>query len=167
AMGAMSGGINSLTSATVIDIYQRILRPGAQSRQVIRAARITTVFWGITATGIALFAGRLGELANLFNKASSFLGGVILGVFLVGMLNSRSAGRDTLLGAAGGIASVVALATLTHVSWLFYGPVGCGVTYIGAWVSSRARPGANVVDPELLMRWKHPVSGNILSGRIK
>ncbi len=154
AMGAMSGGINSLTTATVIDFYKRIFRPEADDRQCVGVARRTTVFWGLTATGIALFAGRMGELANLFNKANSFVGGVILWIFLIGIFTSRPNGNDTLLGAGAGLASVISLALFTHVTWLFFGLVGCGMTFLVACASSRLWRSEFVAKPELLMNWK-------------
>jgi SSS family transporter len=128
AMGAMSGGITSLTTATVIDFYKRLYRPQASDSEYLRVSRIATVCWGVVATVIALFAGRLGELANAFNRVNSFIGGVILALFLLGMLTRRTDGTSALIGALLGFASVVWLASYTKVSWLFYGLVGCGIT---------------------------------------
>jgi solute:Na+ symporter, SSS family len=105
-----------------------LYRPQASDSEYLRVSRIATVCWGVVATVIALFAGRLGELANAFNRVNSFIGGVILALFLLGMLTRRTDGTSALIGALLGFASVVWLASYTKVSWLFYGLVGCGIT---------------------------------------
>jgi SSS family solute:Na+ symporter len=130
AMSTMSGGINSLTTATVVDFYKRLLKSGATEGHYLRVARIVTVAWGTIATGIALFANRLGELANAYNKVNSFLGGVILGIFLLGMLTRRGNEFSVLAGAALGLLTVIIVASTTTISWLWFGLIGCSTTFL-------------------------------------
>jgi SSS family transporter len=141
AMSTVSGGINSLTTATVMDFYRRLIRRNAQELHYVLAARVITVLWGGAATVIALFAGRLGELANAYNKVNSHLGGVMLGVFLLGMLTKRATSRSALAGAGLGLATVFAISSLTQVSWLWYGFIGCSATFLYGFTFAGSGPG--------------------------
>jgi SSS family transporter len=144
AMSTVSGGINSLTTASVVDFYRRLLRRQADESHYVAVSRLITVMWGVLATAIALFAGLLGELANAYNKVNSHLGGVVLGIFLLGMLTRRATAGSALAGAGIGLATVFTLSSLTQVSWLWYGCVGCCSTFLsgGLLGGSRRRQSA-------------------------
>ena len=82
SMAVMSAGINSLTTVTAVDFYQRVLHKGKAGPHMVLVGRLGTVGWGAAATIGALFADRLGPLTNAFNKINSYLGGPIFGDFL-------------------------------------------------------------------------------------
>src|SRR5258706_171558 len=81
--------INSLSTATTVDFYQRLLRPKAPAEHYARFGRMATAAWGIVATGLALFMDRLGDLVLAYSKVSSLVAGPMLGIFLLGMLTRR------------------------------------------------------------------------------
>ncbi len=137
SMSVMSGGINSLTTATVVDFYKRVWRPSASDLNCLRVARISTLVWGALATVAALFVSRLGQLAYAYDKVNSFVGGVMLGIFLLAMLTSTTDGASVLIGGAVGFATVVLVASLTPLSWVWYALVGCGVTFGAAYYIAR------------------------------
>ena len=137
SMSVMSGGINSLTTATIVDFYKRLWRPAASDLSCLRVARFSTIVWGVLATIAALFVSRLGQLAYAYDKVNSFVGGVMLGIFLLAMLTRRTDGTSALIGAATGLATVVAVANLTSLSWVWYALIGCGVTMGAGCVAAR------------------------------
>lgn len=134
SMAVMSAGINSLTTVTSVDFYQRLFRPSATDRHMVVVGRVGTVIWGGAATLGALFANRLGPLVNSFNLINSILGGPILGIFLMGMLVKRANGTGIVVGAFSGLVVVFLFAFQTHISFFYYGPIGlattCGVGYL-------------------------------------
>ena len=140
SMAVMSAGINALTTATTVDFYKRLIRKNASDSETVLAGRIGTVAWGGAATVAALFANRLGPIINAFNMINSFLGGPILGVFLLGMLTKRTRGGAAVAGAlVGGLCNAL-LAWLTSVSFFYYAIVGTAVTFGVGWIISLFQP---------------------------
>jgi len=137
AMSAISGGINALTNATLEDFYRRFFRPQAREAESVRVARVTSVLWGLVTTVIALFAGRIGSVAYSYDKVNSLIGGVILGLFLLGMLTKRTSGSAALIGAAFATAVLIFVAYGTPIVWLWYGVIGCGTTFAVAYLATR------------------------------
>jgi Na+/proline symporter len=87
-----------------------------------------------------LFANRLGPIINAFNMINSFLGGPILGIFLLGMLTRRARGTDALLGGLAGLTSVSLMAWKTNISFFFYAIVGTVVTFGCGWLLGLREP---------------------------
>ena len=66
AMSSLDSELTALSSVTVVDFYQRYWASGASERHSLLAARLATLFWGLLATGMALYAGQLGSLLGAF-----------------------------------------------------------------------------------------------------
>ncbi len=152
SMAVMSAGINSLTTATTVDFYQRLFRPGASAQRLAVVGRLGTAAWGLAMTGLALFAGRLGELVNAYNLVSSHISGPLLGIFLLAVLNKRATSAGALIGAGAGLSVVTLVSRLTDWSFFYLGPIGLAVTFVMGHVTS------------LLMRTppRHKIQGLVL-----
>lgn len=148
SMAVMSAGINSLTTATIVDFYQRMLRPGRSPEHYAAAGRVGTMCWGAVATLLALYADRLGELALAYNKVSSFLSGPLLGIFLLATLTRRTNSTGVLIGAAAGAVVVAAVGMTTPWSFFWYGPIGVVTTFIAGYLASlpMAAPPASSIE---------------------
>jgi SSS family transporter len=129
SMAVMSAGINALTTATTVDFYQRWLKPGMPESHYVRVGRWGTVAWGAACTLGALFAGRLGPLANAFNKMNAFIGGPILGIFLLGMLTRRAKGTPAVTGGAAAFAIVAWVNLKTSISFFYHALIGMLITF--------------------------------------
>jgi len=140
SMAVMSAGINSLTTATIVDFYQRMLRPGRSPEHYAAAGRVGTACWGTAATLLALYAGRLGELALAYNKVSSYLSGPLLGIFLLATLTRRANSAGVLIGAAAGAGVVAYVSVTTAWSFFWYGPIGVAVTFVAGYLASLPMP---------------------------
>lgn len=136
SMAVMSAGINSLSTAATADFYQRLFQPAAAPEQYVRFGRAATVAWGVLATLMALFMGRLGALVLAYAKVNSLVAGPMLGIFLLGMLTRRATSGGTLAGAAAGAAAVAAVASLTSVSFYYHALIGTAVTVSAGWLAS-------------------------------
>lgn len=146
-MSSISGGLNSVTAACVIDFYRRFfgsshqvtvqaLSVGAaafsseQDRKEVRLSRLLTVVWGGAATGLAFIVGKIGVIAIIAKTLSGFFGGVLLGVFLLGILLPRANGAGSLLGGLVGFAVISTIGLTTSVNLFWYAPIGCVVTFV-------------------------------------
>lgn len=156
SMAVMSAGINALTTATTVDFYKRLVRPKCSDAEAVRAGRLGTVAWGALATLGALLAPRLGPIINAFNIINSFLGGPILGIFLLGMLSKRARGTGAISGAAMGMAAVSLLAWKTHVAFFYYAIVGTVVTFGCGWLLSLLQPARDTSELIGLVRGLEP-----------
>jgi SSS family transporter len=140
SMAVMSAGINALTTASTVDFYKRLLRPDCSDADAVLAGRIGTVIWGVLATVAAMFVGHLGPIISAFNLINSFLGGPILGIFLLGMLTRRPRGNAAIGGATLGLAAVSLLAWRTEISFFYYAIVGTLVTLGAGWLLGQLSP---------------------------
>ena len=130
AMSTLSGELNSLAAASVVDFYKRLLHPQGSEAHFLRVSRLLTVFWGGFAVLIALWSGHLGSAIEVVNRFGSYFYGSILGVFGLAVLARRVDGRGALVGLGAGMASVMATALMTEVSFLWYNVVGAVTVFV-------------------------------------
>ncbi|MGD9712934.1 MAG: sodium:solute symporter, partial [Thermomicrobiales bacterium] len=139
AMSSVAAELNSLATATVIDIYRRLLRPKATDQEYLRVSRLATGFWGIFACIVATFAAGLGSLIEVVNRFGSFFYGSLLGVFVLALVFRRATGHGAFFGLLGGmgVVAVVALHPRTReISFLWHNPIGVlAVLVVGLVVS--------------------------------
>jgi SSS family transporter len=136
SMAVMSAGINSLTTVTTVDFYQRLIRHNDPKANLVLVGRLGTLGWGTVATVAALFANRLGSLANAFNLINSFLGGPILGIFLLGMLSRKARANGTVLAGAAGLIAVWLASWKTPVSFYYLSFIGLLATLTVGYLAS-------------------------------
>jgi SSS family solute:Na+ symporter len=105
AMNAISGELTSLSSATVIDLYRRWIKPEATDAHYLRVSRASIAFWGVFACIVAHYAVNLGSLIEVVNRFGSFFYGSILGVFLLAMI-PRATSLGAFVGMITGLAAV-------------------------------------------------------------
>ena len=136
AMSSIDSVLNALSGATVVDFYRRWLRPGASERQALRAGRLTTLFWGLTATFVAQFFGTGGSIIEMINKVGSWFYGSLLGIFVMALFVRRAGDLAGAAGLCGGMAAVVVVHNLFKVQFLWYNVVGLvGVLAVGGLAS--------------------------------
>jgi len=124
AMSSLDSELTALSSATVVDFYRRYLKREASPEHYLRASRITTLFWGVVASGFALYVGQLGSLIEAVNRVGSYFYGSLLGVFLLAFLVKRANGNGAFLGLLAGMLAVYAVSKTTDISFLYYNVVG-------------------------------------------
>jgi len=126
SMSTISGVLNSLTTVTLADLYHRMSGREAS----LRAARWVTLGFGVFCTGVALNADYFGSILRATSMISSFFGGTLVGVFLLGILNRRATGTGAFLGAAAAFAGVAAISAATRISWMWYGLISAGIAFL-------------------------------------
>lgn len=129
SMSTISAGINSLTSASLVDFYQRLWRnPNLAESNQLQIARWLTVAYGTLVMLLAFMVHRLGTLLEATNKIISLIGGPLIGLFLLGMLTRRTTARGAFVGWMGGFAITLWVCFGTRVSFLWYAMIGCVAT---------------------------------------
>ena len=89
AMANLSAALNSLASATVVDFYQPLTGSRALPAHYLKVSRLSTVFWGAVLAAIALVASQWGSVLESGLSIASVTLGILLGVFLLGVLTKR------------------------------------------------------------------------------
>jgi SSS family transporter len=141
SMSTISAGINSLTSATLIDFYQRLWRqPDLSERKQLRIARLLTFGYGALVIVLAFLVQRLGTLLEATNKVIGLIGGPLIGLFLLGILSRRATARGAMLGWLAGLAVTLWVCFGTRISFLWYAATGCVVTLVSGYIASRFNP---------------------------
>jgi SSS family transporter len=125
AMSTISAEINSLATVTVVDIYQRFLKPGATDRHYLNISRLATVFWGLYAVATAQFGANLGSLIEAVNRLGSLFYGGMLGVFVLAFYFPRVKGTAAFTGVIAGEIAIFAANRFTSISFLWYNVIGC------------------------------------------
>lgn len=116
AMSTVSSVLNSLTTVTLSDFYQRL----SGKSGTVRLARMVTAGIGALGTSIAFYGESFGGILVASGRISNFFGGSLAGIFLLGMLSKRANGTGAFLGALCGFAGVAALSAFTTVSWVWH-----------------------------------------------
>lgn len=127
-MSSMSSGVNSITTATLVDFYQRYFKHQAPVEHYLKISRWLCLFWGIVATVLGLFVSRLGTIFEISVKTNSFFTGILLGIFLLGILTLRANWQGTSIGALVALIAVVYVGAKTPISFLWYAPLGLVLT---------------------------------------
>ncbi|HSC27208.1 MAG TPA: hypothetical protein VLD67_08040 [Vicinamibacterales bacterium] len=141
AMSSIAAELNSLSAATVIDIYRRLVRPGATDAHYLAVSRTATAFWGLFACIVATFAAGLGSLIEVVNRFGSFFYGSLLGVFVLALAFRQANGHGAFTGLIAGMTTVaiVALSPGTRdISFLWHNPIGVVAVVVVGLVVSRS-----------------------------
>ncbi|PYR57088.1 MAG: sodium:solute symporter [Acidobacteria bacterium] len=133
AMSASAGELSATASATMIDVYRRLLRPSETDRHYLMVSRLATAFWGLVACVVAHIAVQLGSLIEVVNRIGSIFYGSLLGVFVLGLVFKRANGHGAFAGLLAGLATVVTFAfhpRTRGVSYLWHNPLGVAVVVV-------------------------------------
>ncbi len=139
AMSSLDSTINSLSAATIKDLYEPFIQNGeVPVEKQLRLSRFFTVFWGSVIVVFSFFVGDISNsVIESVNKVGSLANGPILAMFLLGILtrfgNEKGAVSGLIVGLLGN-AAVWKFAP--EVSWLWWNVWGFIVAFgVGAVVS--------------------------------
>jgi sodium-coupled monocarboxylate transporter 8/12 len=146
SMSTVSAGLNSLTSASLVDFVQRLGKNPEQSEAgQLRLARRLTVAYGVIVIGLAFLVPYLGSLLEASNKVIGLIGGPLLGLFLLGIMVPRATARGALAGWLIGLVVLIPVCFATRTSFLWYALIGCLTTMAAGLLFSLLEPAP---DPE-------------------
>jgi SSS family solute:Na+ symporter len=149
AMGTLSGSLNASASTTVNDLY-RPLTGRTDEAHLMRVSRVLTAVWGGVLMTVAVGATALKD--NVVNNAlaiASFTTGIILGLFLLGILTKRVGQSAALVGLIAGVVAVSLAKFATPLAWPWYALVGSSTTFLVGLTASYLIPTHTAADPKL------------------
>lgn len=139
AMSSLDSTINSLSAATLKDIYEPFVQKGEiPTDKQLLLSRIMTVFWGALIVFFSFFVGDISNsVIESVNKVGSLANGPILAMFLLGILtrfgNEKGAISALIVGLT---ANAILWKFAPQVSWLWWNVFGFVVAFsVGAIVS--------------------------------
>ena len=130
SMGSTASALNSLASTSVVDIYKRIINPGASDKNYLNASRLATIFWGLVCVLMALYASKVGNLLEYVNKLGSYIYGTILGVFVVAFYLKKIRGTAVFIAAIITELLIIILGNFELVAYLWLNAIGCFLVII-------------------------------------
>jgi SSS family transporter len=131
ATDSIAAELNSLSAASVIDFYKRLVNPKGTDAHYLFVSRVSTGFWGIFAGFVAVYASSLGSLIEVVNRFGSFFYGSILGVFMLAILTKRTTGTAAFVGLTAGMIAVASVAIgRPDISFLWHNVIGAVVVVV-------------------------------------
>jgi Na+/proline symporter len=134
SMGSTASALNSLASTSVVDIYMRVINPGASDKNYLNASRLATIFWGLVCVLMALYASKVGNLLEYVNKLGSYIYGTILGIFVVAFYLKKVNGNAVFIAAIITEILIIILGNFELVAYLWLNAIGCILVIIIATV---------------------------------
>lgn len=149
AMSTISSSLNSLSSATTMDIYAPLARRTEDAVHLLRAGRLFTIGWGVVLIGGAIlfqFASQGTPVVVIALQIASFTYGGLLGAFLLGIAFPDTDQRDVVTGMSVAIVTVACLwasqqfgAIPVLVDGLWFSLLGSAITLAVGLGSRRVR----------------------------
>jgi SSS family solute:Na+ symporter len=102
---SMDSNLNSMATLTLVDGYQRYVRPNPTERQSLRVLHVSTLLWGAASIGYALIMTHKGATTTIEFSAQvgGLLAGGLLGLFLLGLTWKRVTSRVAMVATALGV----------------------------------------------------------------
>ncbi len=138
AMANLSAALNSLASATVADFYQPLTKARHSAAHYLRVSRFSTIIWGGVLAGIAMIASQWGSVLESGLSIASVTLGILLGVFLLGVLTKRPGENAAIAGVIAGVAVTLFVKFGTKIPFTWWVLIGSSVTFIVGWVTGLA-----------------------------
>jgi Na+/proline symporter len=144
---SLEGGMAALSACVQVDYVQRWIGR-LPERSAVRLGRALLLTWGLVIICAAFFVLRLGKSNNIIQILNIVMypfAGVLLGVFLLGLLTRRANAPGTLIGAATGFLVTIGVplaeyvlpretlanfGELRRVSNFYFGALGTAATFL-------------------------------------
>jgi SSS family solute:Na+ symporter len=126
AMSSLDSSINSLSAASLEDIYKKIIKGSLSPQQEMKLSKLFTLFWGLFCIGFAFVIGDISPtILESINKIGSAFYGPIFAVFFLGIFSRKAKPGPIILGLILGVLTNMYLWFFIHsVSWLWWNAIG-------------------------------------------
>jgi Na+/proline symporter len=125
SMGSMASAFGSLTSISMVDIYQRFIAPERGNQHYWWISKLITLGWGILCLVVAQFAVNMGSLIEVVNILGSWFYGTILGIFLCAFYLPKTTGTQVFIAALIAEAFVIYAWKVEWMAFLWLNVLGC------------------------------------------
>jgi Na+/proline symporter len=125
SMGSMASAFGSLTSTSMVDIYERFIAPDRGNQHYWWISKLITLGWGVLCLVVAQFAVNMGSLIEVVNILGSWFYGTILGVFLCAFYLPKTTGTQVFTAALIAEAFVIYAWKVEWMAFLWLNVLGC------------------------------------------
>ncbi len=134
AMSTLAGSMSSLSSSTMMDLFQPLF---GKKRNELFISRLITIFWGIMLIMSALFFMNTSTaVVELALSIASFTYGGLLGTFLLGFFFKKADQKSALTGFTLAIIVMIFVISFRVVAWTWYTMIGVAVTLLTGYLVS-------------------------------
>jgi Na+/proline symporter len=138
-MSTLASSLNS-SAAVAINDFGPSRQAAVTGDQRVRWCQAATIVFGVIQMGVALAARYYSQsVVNDALAIAGFVGGILLGVFFVGLWAPRTGQTGVLLGMLGGAMAVLAVKLGTNLAWPWFTVVGFAVTFFLGWLTGFSR----------------------------
>jgi len=138
AMANLSAALNALASTTVMDF----LRPfagaagAADDQRLLGWARMATIGWAVVLVAIGIVARHWGSVLESGLSIASITLGLLLGIFLLGVLTKRVGENAASFGVGTGLAVIIYVRAFTPIAWTWWVLIGSLTTFAAGYFAS-------------------------------
>jgi Na+/proline symporter len=136
AMANLSAALNSLASATVVDFYEPLTHSRHTPAHYLKVSRYSTLFWGAVLAAIAGVASQWGSVLESGLSIASVTLGILLGVFLLGVLTKRTGENAAIAGVIAGAVVMFLVKFETKIPFTWWVPIGSLTTFLTGYSAS-------------------------------
>ena len=138
AMANLSAALNALSSTTVVDFLRPLTgSSGADTDpRLLRWARVATVAWAMVLVAIGILARHWGSVLESGLSIASVTLGLLLGIFLLGVLTKRVRQRAASVGVLAGLIVILYVRSFTPIAWTWWVLIGSLATFAGGYLAS-------------------------------
>lgn len=160
SMSTLSSDLNSLSAVVYNDFYRRFRGSADEARHLV-FSRVTVLVAGLLGVGAAMLMTNIHSMADAATEFVSLLGGGVMGVYLLGILNRRASAAAAWTGIGCGIAATLwayfCPAGSPALPWLprcplhnlWVGLMGNVVVFACGWIASLAMPSRARCEPRV------------------
>jgi SSS family solute:Na+ symporter len=138
AMANLSAALNSLASTTVMDFLRPMVRAreGDDDTRYLRWARWATVAWALVLLAIGIVARHWGSVLESGLSIASVTLGLLLGIFLLGVLTRRPGQNAASFGVLAGLGTILYVRWFTPIAWTWWVLIGSLSTFAAGYLAS-------------------------------
>lgn len=141
AMSTLSSSLNSCATAAARDLWLPLAGRAVSPERQLRMTRILTAVFGALQIAVGIGGQRLASsVVSAVLGIAAFTTGIVLGLFLLGMVTERVGERAALAGLVVGFAGMLAIFFGTRLAWPWYALAGASLTFAAGWLASGAWP---------------------------
>ncbi len=136
AMANLSAALNSLASATVIDFYRPLTGGRRSPGHYLLISRLSTIVWAVVLAAIGIVASHWGSVLESGLSIASVTLGILLGVFLLGVLTKRPREPAAIAGVVVGATVMLFVKFATTIPFTWWVLIGCAATFGSGYAAS-------------------------------